>query len=177
MSSLGESRTKFRAGVPVPSRVSSTQRWTVVHWPLIGGCRPLREIEGPPFVWHDIWTRLGEFVEGTYPANEIEICVLPKELTENESIEVDVRLRPGIYLLPKSFLVDIELKRNNRGRLIPKNTVALLLEQSAQSGYMVPMPTWPTHTAGDRPPDLFLAQKTSFDSRFSPTAGSLSWLE
>ena len=59
VSNLGESRTKFRAGVPVPMKISASQRWTVVHWPLKGGCRRLREIEGPPFVWHEVWPKLG----------------------------------------------------------------------------------------------------------------------
>jgi hypothetical protein len=75
--------------------------------------------------------------------------------------------RPGTYLIPKESLKDVPVTTNNRAVLIDKKLISNLMDQALNSGLFIPMPTWFSAFAGDRPPDLYLAQKRNYDDFFS----------
>jgi len=102
-------------------------------------------------------------------ANKFDIFISTKSgegkynnLTDKK-IEIDYQVHPGIYVLERQKLKNIEVTQNNRAVLLPANTVKLLAQESAESGMFVFMPSWYMAYAENRPADLYLAQKREFE--------------
>ena len=98
-------------------------------------------------------------------------------------VRIDAGLRPGVYVSPPASLLDVPVTRNNRAVLLAQSTVARLMTESVEAELFVPLPMWFAAFAGDRPPDLYLTQRTEFDALFSPTraqvdvdGASRSWI-
>ncbi len=54
-----------------------------------------------------------------------------------------------------------------RAVLIARELVATFMSSAVEAGLFVPMSYWFTAYSGDRPPDLYLAHRSSFDLVFS----------
>ena len=104
--------------------------------------------------------------------NQIEMFLVPSG-TSILSVEVLVAddgvdfYRPGFYLFEKSDLQNIEVEHNNRAILMPKSKVASLMKAAAVGENFVPISSWFSSFSSPNPPDLYLAQRRSFDEMFS----------
>ena len=102
-------------------------------------------------------------------ANCFEVFVTTKPLGDmgqslvGSEVEIDYLAHPGVYVFSRELLQNIEVKKNNRGVLLPSKTVMELTKTSATDGYFVFMPSWYMTYAENRPADLYLAQRQEFD--------------
>jgi len=163
---------KARAGTPIPRSIARGATWAVIRWSEDSRAEVLQKLDARPGSWKAAWSVLSPHFRTGVDQNLIDLVVVPALVTEGESYLIEIGTRPGAYLLPRTLLSAIELKSNNRGRLIPKETLLVLLERARSIGHWVPLPTWPAAYAGDRPPDLYLPQRQAFEQRFSPTASN-----
>ena len=121
------------------------------------------------------WNLVVRPIDQGVAANHLELFEVMRNLSGDESwaiqsgcsLALDYGLRPGVYLIPKSRLVDIPVKGNNRGLQIAAPVVNKLLKVSMDDGLFVAMPTWWGAFADERPPDLFQPQRRQFDDIFS----------
>lgn len=102
-------------------------------------------------------------------ANELDMVTvttsnLPPDATH---VELKAELRAGIYVISTDHLQNLATEVNNRGVLIPKETVAGILHIAAEEGRLIPSPAWFGFYTRNRPPDLFLAQLDEFQRSFS----------
>ena len=164
----GEDLGRARVGYDLPVSINQSLRWSVVEWGEDQFAKVLTLPDSRPDSWNEVWDLLGEVVERSVKPNLIDLVLLPQSVEKGKEYRLEIGVRPGAYLIPLELLQQIQLTRNNRGRLIPKRTVMNLMVQSARLGFWVPLPTWPGTFAGPRPPDLFLPQHHSFTGRFSP---------
>ena len=164
----GEDLGQARVGYDLPSSLRQSFVWAVVEWSEKQVAKVVTVTDSQPGSWDEVWRLLGEVVERADSPNLIDLVLLPEGVEEGKHYRLEIGVRPGAYLIPVELLADIQLTRNNRGRLIPKRTVMELMARSANLEFWVPLPTWPGTFAGPRPPDLFLPQHTGFTGRFSP---------
>ena len=115
-----------------------------------------------------IWDKMiGYWSKST--ANKFDVFVSTKSAEGNYNnlagtqIEIDYEAHPGIYVIERERLQNIEVTQNNRAVLLPANTVGQLARESAEMGLFVFMPSWYMAYAENRPADLYLAQKQEFD--------------
>lgn len=123
--------------------------------------------------FHSIWAEIARASARGIPANHIELVALKKIselLTPGTQVALQNSSRAGTYLIPKESLADIPVTTNNRGVLIDKKLIAELMTQAVSDGLFIPMPIWFAAYAGNKPPDLYLAQKRNYDDFF--TSGS-----
>lgn len=123
--------------------------------------------------FHSIWAEIARASARGIPANHIELVALKKInelLTPGTKVALQNSSRAGTYLIPKESLADIPVTTNNRGVLIDKKLIAELMTQAVSDGLFIPMPIWFAAYAGNKPPDLYLAQKRNYDDFF--TSGS-----
>lgn len=123
--------------------------------------------------FHSIWAEIARASTRGIPANHIELVALKKInelLTPGTQVALQNSSRAGTYLIPKESLADIPVTTNNRGVLIDKKLIAELMTQAVSDGLFIPMPIWFAAYAGNKPPDLYLAQKRNYDDFF--TSGS-----
>lgn len=118
------------------------------------------------------WTQVARLQTEGIPASSIEMFWLPSTVCPGDQGVMHFAAWPGLYLLPKSLLVDIPVSRNNRGTLITKANIAQLLNAArgakSASTLFTRTPLWYSLYAPPRPPDLYLALRGSWDERFSP---------
>lgn len=119
------------------------------------------------------WPRIAEQIAKGSGANDVEIVFCERVAKSAPPFATELSLeskylRPGLYLLPKQTLQDIQVKKNNRGRQIPKETVRSLLQQAVINGTFAPASLWFGVYASDVPPDLFITQSQEYESLFSP---------
>jgi hypothetical protein len=122
------------------------------------------------FGFRQIWAEVARAFAQDIPANHLELLLLSgnaDELEPRTTIRVSSTYRPGTFLIADTALVDLPVKTNNRAVLIDKKIIAKLMATSAVHELFIPMPIWFAAYAGDRPPDLYLSQKRSFDDSFS----------
>lgn len=105
-------------------------------------------------------------------ANSFEMYLIDSEIKDEVSIGSIVEIRfdffPGLYLLEKEFLRDIQLTRNNRSSaLIPANVIKDNMKIAVDKGKFIPMPTWFESYAPPKPPNLYLSQKLDYDYFFA----------
>lgn len=156
-----------------------------VHWPAGGGAATIvwsvrvdHKIQGEGLSFRQVWGALSTQLAGGRAANEVEVLVhvptkglsLPAPL-EGASIDFEQTMRPGLYLLATATLQHVPVTRNNRAILIPKGTVEDRMTEATRDGRFIPVSTWSEAFALNRPPDLYLAQRADWDSRFSAAAG------
>lgn len=102
-------------------------------------------------------------------ANKFDIFITTKSAEGqynnfvDKEIEIDYQSHPGIYVFESQKLKNIEVTQNNRAVLLPANAVKRLVQESAEDGMFVFMPSWYMAYAENRPADLYLAQKREFD--------------
>ena len=149
----------------------------LIHWSPIEGVRFLKTWELPagdsidqslPF--EVLWSEVVRAISGGCRSNEIEMLLFKRSslINENEMYKQSSEVfMPGIYLFDQSKLIDIKVAHNNRAILVPKAFVANLMSDAILEGSFVPMTTWFACYAGGNPPDLYLAQRTEFDKKFS----------
>jgi hypothetical protein len=122
------------------------------------------------FGFRPIWAEVARASVKTIPANFLELLLIDRNsqhLSSGDIVEMGNPCRPGTYLIPKESLKDVPVTTNNRAVLIDKKLISNLMDQALNSGLFIPMPTWFSAFAGDRPPDLYLAQKRNYDDFFS----------
>lgn len=121
--------------------------------------------------FHSIWAEIARASARGIPANHIELVALKKVnelLTPGTQVTLQNSSRAGTYLIPKESLADIPVTTNNRGVLIDKKLIADLMTQAVSDGLFIPMPIWFAAYAGNKPPDLYLAQRRNYDDFFTP---------
>jgi hypothetical protein len=151
-----------------PTATARGMSWSLVSWAADGRVEVERRFDGYPSDWGDVWPDVAQLLDAGVPAGETEILLIPEGAAEGFRGRMEIAVRPGVYFFPQSWLVDVAVTRNNRGTLIPKQTMTELMTRSASNGLWSPMPIWPARYAAPRPPDLYLAQRADFDQRFSP---------
>jgi len=184
----GESPLDCRAVCDLPKPfVAGGGSLLIVKWPggstapqLVDVVRTepgQRVAEALPF--SQIWAHVAKHVRDGGGANEIDVLVsrapMPP-LMEHQMRErglpqtlddLSVPYRSGVHLLPKAILQDLAVTSNNRGVLIPKPTMQQLSVQSKELRLFSPLPLWYTLYAQARPPDMYSAQRSEYDARFS----------
>jgi hypothetical protein len=103
------------------------------------------------------------------PANHLELLLVnddAHQLVPSVHVQIESQCRAGTFLIPKESLVDVPVKTNNRAVLIDKKVISALMSEAVKNGQFIPMPIWFAAYAGDRPPDLYLAQKRNYDDAF-----------
>jgi hypothetical protein len=120
-----------------------------------------------------LWSKIiGYWKDGD--ANSVDIFITTKPVAGDlpirvgESVDMSWETQPGVYIFDKENLQDIEVKKNNRGVLLPTKRTLELCKEAANQNLFVFMPTWYVSYAVDRPADLYLAQKQEFDQLSSP---------
>lgn len=151
----------------------------VVRWP--DRSRELEMVETAPIgadhrqVWdaipfEDLWRHIaGERRDGE-PVNVLDVFISGRSgfVPAGGGWQVDESVvRPGAYLIPRSRLQDLDVKRNNRAVLVPNATIVALLKRSATDGLVAPMSLWYQAYAASHPPDLYTAQRTEYDALFN----------
>lgn len=122
------------------------------------------------FGFRSIWAEIARASTRGIPANHLELLLVGEDtdriatLTE---VKILSRCRAGTFLIPKESLVNVPVKTNNRAVLIDKKLISTLMDSAVSQGLFIPMPVWFAAYAGDRPPDLYLAQKRNYDDSFS----------
>ena len=158
-----------------PIHVGSTL--LLVRWPEVDDGEVLFRWDasrsGPAqdvFQFRPIWAEVARASSRGVPANHLELLVVnggAPELVPRSTVRLVSPCRAGTFLIPGTSLVDIPVKTNNRAVLIDKKIVSGLLISAVSKGLFIPMPVWFAAYAGDRPPDLYLAQKRNYDDSFS----------
>lgn len=105
-------------------------------------------------------------------ANSFEMYLVGAEIKSEIPIESIVHIEfdffPGLYLLGKEFLKDIQLTKNNRSNfLIPAAVIKQNLATAIECDRFIAMPTWFESYAPPRPPNLYLSQKQDYDYFFA----------
>lgn len=158
----------------------------IVRWP-IGHAQPelldviipkpeSRASDSLPF--SRIWRHIARHVGRGGSANEIDVLVTHRKPREGlvdsllaietpSPVDLTVNLRGGVYLLPKELLQNLEVTTNNRAILIPVETVKACLHEAVLHGFFAPLPVWYWVFAEERPPDMYSAQRTEYEARFS----------
>lgn len=147
---------------------------------LVGQVPGQQDIWRVAAVWKEwpefdvVWTEVARLLADGLPASSIEMFWLPAMVTPGEEGVLNFGAWPGVYLLPKSLLVDVPVSRNNRGTLITKPGVVELLNAArdipSSPSLFARAPLWYGRYAPPRPPDLYLALRGSWDERFSPVS-------
>ena len=119
-----------------------------------------------------IWRELAPIAGTDSGVNELEVLITPgttaPSLTSGAVVMFDGSiLRPGAYLLDRSWLRDLSVERNNRAVLVPKSTVVDLMHRAVEHGTFSQLSIWFSAYAGLEPPDLYLTQRISYDRLFS----------
>lgn len=121
-----------------------------------------------------VWAEVARLLAQDLPASSIEMLWFPVTTSSGDEGVLEFSAWPGVYLLPKSLLVDLPVSRNNRGTLITKKDMAQLLNAArnvtSTPSLFVRAPLWYGLYAPPRPPDLYLALRGSWDERFSPVS-------
>lgn len=140
----------------------------IIHIWDVPASGPVLDWLGFRLIWLPLTKKLGLGIA----ANHIEIFVVKSE-SKSDEIEIGRKLlfnschRPGTFLFDTPALKNLPVKRNNRAVLIDRKIVENLMINAYEQGLFVPMPTWFAAFAGERPPDLYLAQKNEYDQMFS----------
>jgi len=127
---------------------------------------PVQEVFG----FRSIWAEIARASTRGIPANHLELLLVSKDINQIDALtEVKIlsRCRAGTFLIPKESLINVPVKTNNRAVLIDKKLTSTLMDSAVSQGLFIPMPVWFAAYAGDRPPDLYLAQKRNYDDSFS----------
>lgn len=124
-----------------------------------------------------VWGHVAGQVKAGKAANNIDVLATNRRsppLTQllagtpnPRPIDLHVPARSGVYLFPRVMLQNLNVKSNNRAILIPKDTIAKLVDQAFLLGLYTPLPLWYTVYAQERPPDMYSAQRAEYDARFS----------
>lgn len=157
----------------------------VVHWPTVGSARVIKVVETTvggrlqdclPF--EDVWTIVAGEVATSGRANQIDVlqttsrptkqvlASLRSAVLSGAPLSIDAGKRSGIYFLSLEMLQNLPAKSNNRGLLVPKETVAELLDDAVVRGLFSPMPLWYWRYAQAGPPDLYASQRSEYDALF-----------
>jgi hypothetical protein len=124
------------------------------------------------FGFRPIWAEIARASTRGVSANHLELLLVTEEIdnvTVHSTVKLLCRCRAGTFLIPRESLVEVPVKTNNRAVLIDKKLISNLMDSAVSQGLFVPMPIWFAAYAGDRPPDLYLAQKRNYDDAFSST--------
>jgi hypothetical protein len=119
-----------------------------------------------------VWSEVARALATGVPANHLELVLVSdkhQQLIGATRVRLSHPCRPGLYLIPQSLLTQVPVVTNNRAVLIDRNLVATFMSSAIEASLFVPMSIWFNAYAGDRPPDLYLAQRSSFDLVFSYT--------
>jgi hypothetical protein len=125
------------------------------------------------FKFRPIWAEIARAAAQGIPANHLELLVVSDNdavLSPFLKVVVSSSCRPGTYLISEDSLVDVPVKTNNRAVLVDKKLIAGLMAAAVSQGLFIPMPVWFAAYAGDRPPDLYLAQKRNYDDSFTSSS-------
>jgi hypothetical protein len=125
------------------------------------------------FPFRPIWAEIARASAAGIAANHVELLLVADGDAPVVGAELTLTnaCRPGTYLIPQDALVDVPVKTNNKAVLMPRSFINKQMDLAVTSHHFVPMPTWFAAYAGDRPPDLYLAQKRNYDGFF--TAGAV----
>ena len=151
----------------------------LVRWSELGTAVTIEQIfdaaSGPvdevlPF--NQVWRLLSNIDGADRGSNAFELFATRRSNLRDLSVGMEVEidrgiLRPGAYLFDRSWLSNLAVTRNNRAVLVPKQTVAELMDRASACGTFTPLSTWFGIFGGLEPPDLYLTQRTSFDRLFS----------
>jgi hypothetical protein len=175
---LSPKQVKVRACAS-SSNVNNGEVAALVHWPnsdtiqvkdvfdiTIDGA--ISEALGFP----DIWKKVAVLESSGIPSNEIELLIFPQGTKFNSSTTLKVAdshklYRPGIYLFAVDQLTNVPIVANNRAQLVPRVHVSGLMTECFECDQFVPLSNWFMSYSGNNPPDLYIAQKQSFDLYFS----------
>lgn len=122
------------------------------------------------FGFRSIWAEIARASTRGIPANHLELLLVSddtNQIVTLTGVKILSRCRAGTFLIPKKSLVNVPVKTNNRAVLIDKKLISTLMDSAVSQGLFIPMPVWFAAYAGDRPPDLYLAQKRNYDDSFS----------
>jgi len=133
-----------------------------------GGSTELRSSD----LFEEQWIKVNNLIRAGKSIREIEIFLVASRnnLKVGDSLSTGNAhpfFRPGFYLLENTWLQNIAVEHNNRAILMPKSKTFELMFRAISEDLFVPIPTWFRAFAGTTPPDLYLAQKTSYDAMFS----------
>ncbi|RNB51590.1 hypothetical protein EDM22_03945 [Agromyces tardus] len=79
---------------------------------------------------------------------------------------LSVNFRGGVYLIGVEDLKELPVVKNNRAILIDTPVVQRLLSTTHAAGAFSPLPLWYWLYSSDRPPDMYSAQRSEYDTRF-----------
>lgn len=163
----------------------------VVSWPAGSSCAEILDVvpsaagqtaqDALPF--SRLWRHVAQHVANGGSANEVEVlatnvrserglrriwdAVLPNGNISEDPLTIEAEFRGGAYLLAKHNLQNLAVTTNNRGVLIAAPTVRSCLKNAKADGHFAPLPVWYWLYADNRPPDMYSAQRTEYEARFS----------
>ncbi len=120
-------------------------------------------------------------IQNGTPANHFEILQVSKTFGKNRKellaseasllspgtvFHIETGVRPGLYLIPQQWMVEVPVTRNNRAVLVSTAQVKSWLEKGSQTGFFIPLPVWWGIVAQHFVPDLFSPQQQDFDELF-----------
>jgi len=120
-----------------------------------------------------LWKKMTKYWSDDKAANNIEIFVtkksnnselLEKFCEEQVEVEIDFVALPGVYLFPKESLQKVKVVKNNRAILLPTSKVQEFIESAFESNNFTYLPNWYSCYATSRSVDLYLVQRTEYDS-------------
>ena len=120
-----------------------------------------------------LWKKMTKYWSDDKAANNIEIFVtkksnnselLEKFCEEQAEVEIDFVALPGVYLFPKESLQKVKVIKNNRAILLPTSKVQEFIESAFESNNFTYLPNWYSCYATSRSVDLYLVQRTEYDS-------------
>ena len=108
--------------------------------------------------------------------NRKELLVSEASLLSPGTVfHIETGVRPGLYLIPQQWMVEVPVTRNNRAVLVSSAQVKSWLVKGSQTGFFIPLPVWWGMVAQHFVPDLFSPQQQDFDELFRINVKSV-WL-
>lgn len=163
---------KCRAVWPEPGTMPPRGKSPVLmRWDLSDGAEVIETYSAWPS-FDEVWTTIAAQTASGTPANELEMFWVRAAdgFKAGDKGELAWNGRPGVYVFPCDLLQNIPTGSNNRATTLNRNTILGLMESAKSLGLWSPLPMWAATFAAPRPPDLYLAQRSEFDRRFSPAS-------
>ncbi|WP_143320147.1 hypothetical protein [Cellulomonas iranensis] len=153
---------------PLLKKTPKSKVLSLVRWEPSGRAEVITTWTSEPD-FNAVWREVAREVASGTPANHTELVWLPTKGCPPVGSPGTITLsgRPGFFVFPADLLQDVPTGRNNRGTLLKKRLVLALMESAMHLSTWTPMPMWYAGFAAPRPPDLYLAQRSEFDRRFS----------
>jgi hypothetical protein len=143
----------------------------LLRWEPSGEAEVLAVWDAWP-TFENVWAVVAEATAAGTPANHLEMLWVASRRgpAAGDTGRLVWTGRPGFFVFPVALLTDVPTGGNNRATTMEQATILALMASAQRLGLWTPMPMWHAAFAPPRPPDLYLAQRSDFDRRFSPAA-------